>query len=172
MPMRVINQLLLLVVMALLASCASAPPSGAAPFQDAPPAPEGYGTLYIYRPYDDVGKLPGPRVYINGLEVAGLANGSYSVVYLRPGRYAVGTRPGGSGAARGLTADIEISDVGEHFLLFDRAYGRRNVLDPVSFALAPAQDKLYERWTVQTRDQAIFSINRCYLLPAKIDRLE
>jgi hypothetical protein len=156
----------------VLASCASGPPPNAQPFQEAPSAPAGYATLYIYRPYDENGKSPGPQVYINGRDVAGLRNGSYSFVFVRPGTYTVATRPGGSGAARGLTAEIVIPGLGEHFLLFDRAYGQRMVFDAASFTMSPAVNKLHERWTLQSRNEAIFSISRCYLLPARLERLE
>lgn len=169
---RGIIRFAMLALAAVLAGCASGPPRDATPFQEVQSAPAGYATLYIYRPFDEVGKLPGPQVYINGREVAGLRNGSYSFVFVRPGTYTVGTRRGAAGAAAGMTAKILIPGPGEHFLLFDRAYGQRMVFDPLTVSLSPAHDKLYQRWTLQTREEAIFSISRCYLLPAKVERLD
>lgn len=80
-----------LVTSFFLFGCASnIPPRDAPTFTEAPAAPPGFATLYIFRPYLSQNAAGvWPVTSLNGRKVADVKVGSYTYIYIKPGVYKI-----------------------------------------------------------------------------------
>jgi hypothetical protein len=51
----------------------------------------GFATLYIFRTELQIGAGVWPEMFINEQKAVGLKNGSYTVIFIKPGKYRIRT---------------------------------------------------------------------------------
>lgn len=164
-------RMILLGVVLLVVGCATDPgrPPDAKPFVEAN-SRSGLAVLYIYRPAQNIARLVWPEVLLNEKKVVGLRNESYTVVYLKPGKYAVRTEKSTPLSGMGnIPGEFEIPKEGTYFLKFDRSY--TEFMSYVGIYASPSFKTNYERWVLVSRDAAIPDLGKCYYIEPYVETL-
>ena len=155
---------------AVLGGCAAPPGSTTTmtkPFSVAAEAPAGYTTLYVYRPENRIKRMVSYDIFLNDTKVTTLSNSTYTVVYAKPGNYAVRTDT--SWLSKSLTESSNIQGsfvipaAGTYFLKFDRSYGPAIPGHPYTTN--------YERWSLLTAENALPEIRAATFVAAQVMQL-
>ena len=148
-----------LVSICLLASCATIPAKGPR-FGGLAETKPGYSLLYIYRPHDNVGRWVWHDIFLNNTKVVGLADGSFTYVYVQPGKYSIHAEKSSFlSASDPGPGEITIEPDSTQFLLFDRKHEEylAPMLPPV-----PAYKIIYQRWTIIVeKEKALPDLSQC-----------
>lgn len=167
-PMNALIKFLVMFASALiLAGCAgpTLPPANASYFSDAP-AREGYATLYVYRPAHRFGTAVWPEVLLNGRKTVGLKNGSYSVIYVKPGKYELTSdKSDPLSGMRNHPATFEIPENGVYFLKYEQSGEPTNkgiTVSEIKRATYGGGIAVHTRWALFTRQEALPEISQCY----------
>ncbi|MEM5785749.1 MAG: DUF2846 domain-containing protein [Syntrophobacteraceae bacterium] len=156
----------LFVILLSAGGCATAPEKGPR-FTGLAENRPGYSTLYIFRPHEFIGKAVWPEVFLNQTRVVGLTDSSYTVVYIKPGRYWIRTEKSHFYSGLGnMPGEITVEPDKVHFLLLDRKYDTRPGV-PMSEATL-----LYARWRLTDAREARSEIVRLRFVKPYVDTVE
>ncbi len=140
------------ILLSSLAGCVTVPEKGPR-FTGIAETRPGFSLLYIYRPYNYVGHIVWPEIFLNEVKTVGLVDESYAFVYIRPGQYLIRTEKCHPLSGMGnIPGEIFIEPNKIYFLFFDRKYE----LNPLSDM--PIQ--IYARWTLVDKDEAVSEMRR------------
>jgi hypothetical protein len=169
--MKLIRSIAIIFCLGLLAACATERPVDAPVFQEVSGKQSGYARLYIFSPYNEIGRAIWPELVFNGHKIAGLKNASYTTLLLKPGHYEISTEKSSIFSGQGnIPGTMDVVGTGDFYLKFDRAYDQGIKINGSGYA-EPGFTTKYERWTLVTRDQALPEISKCYFVAPYIDIL-
>lgn len=127
--------------------------------------PEGYATLFVHREARAATAYGKMRVFIDGVKVHEIANGSFSKIYLKPGKHEFTLRFYDSDTMMQKLGDREIT-ADKPWLLRSDYFGQTKTLVPLDLAAIRAQlaNRLYqeppapvETITVTEEDRALWA---------------
>ena len=169
---RLVTHLFLVGFCFFVAACAPMQDKPA-DFKSAPDGPAGYATLYVFRPFQVIGRGRSPITYINDQKIVDLKAGSYTVIYVKPGQYHIDTKDGSllGGTYNKIIADIDISLTTEYYLLLDQiATPHTNLvvmpMGATSAAFVESANTVDSlQWTLTTNRYDRMRIRDCYYIP-------
>lgn len=164
-------RLLMAVMVFFLSSCTITRPPEAQSFNEITVSQPGFATLYIYRAYHDIGRGVWPEVFINEQKTVGLKNGSYTVIFIKPGKYKIRTEK--SSVISGMDnipGEFEILSEGKYFLEFSRQY--RQFISTAGLYSSPSFKMDYERWTLVPSEDALSRIAACYFIQPYVSSVD
>lgn len=133
-------------------------------FTPAPPAPEGYATLFIFRPWNDAGSAVWPVTFINDAKVADVEASSYTYLYVRPGKYHLRCEKSQFLTQMGTPSfDFTIPSPGTYYLQFD-TQGSSFTL-PAGRTFVTMNSGQSWDWQIVSEQQAMTILKKMRFLP-------
>ncbi|MCE4555596.1 DUF2846 domain-containing protein [Pelomonas cellulosilytica] len=166
MNRRTIVRAASILAFSFVSGCASnIPPRDAPKFSEAPAAPPGLATLYIFRPFlSENGSGVWPVTSLNGTKVADVKVGSYTFLYVKPGTYKITSEK-----SQALTfldnipGQFTIGEPGAYYLAFITT-GRNSVVTVGTSAMTVAGPTDHS-WRLLPRQEAMRFLPNMRFLP-------
>jgi hypothetical protein len=150
--------------------CANTPPRDAPKFQEALPAPEGLATLYVFRPFAQIGSGVWPVTFFNDRKVFDLKLMSYTVMYLAPGTYRIRTERSWALSGMGdVPGGFTIPSVGTYYLAFITQGSDFRV--PSGKTSVGVSYLNYQGWRLVSRDEAMQALPKMQYITPEIQQI-
>ncbi|MGV8073015.1 MAG: DUF2846 domain-containing protein [Syntrophobacteraceae bacterium] len=157
------KQMFVFLLLLFITCCATPPEKGQRFTRIAETKPD-YSLLYIYRPYEYIGRGVWPEVFFNEIKTVALVNESYTYVYIKPGNYRIRSEKSEFLSGLGnIPGEISIEPNSEYFLLLDRKYQRLGFYN---------YKAVHERWTLVDKNEAVSEIRRLRFIKPYVDLVE